>query len=363
MKKVLLFVVIAIFVAGLVVAKTMYDKMQSKKDIDQLSKFEMPPDFTPLLTPENLKKEKAPIWDFRAKGPDVVPAMLEIIWDASVAEGPMGAALIVVSHLAAKDAIDPVIEALKTPEGRLSECASVFLRLFYQEEVPEKIMKAAKDAKNDSLKINAYNALFGWSTYKLKKESERLKRKKNKHLKAMTFEGLKESNMICRKICVKMIKEVSLDMEAPEGGKSEVQTVTEEILPFVDSDDKELVEISSETLRILVGNMQHPIQILGEVLKYWKSPKKEIRLLVVALVGVIFKNEDSEISKEKERDKMHQLLEDSEKEVVLASVKLLEEVGKTTEDRQALKSLTENADQDIAEAAKKAQNTIMNRKG
>ncbi len=363
MKKVLFVVVLLVLLGGLIVGSMWWSGMQTKQDIAGLSKFEMPVDFSPLLLQENLKKDKAPIYDFKAKGADVVPSMLKVLREPSNPENVKCAALIILCHLAHKDAMDDAIEALKTVEGRIGECASVFLCLFWQDEIAEKIRKVASDTKLDKkVRLSAYNAMYGWSSIKLKKESEKLKRKKNKNLKALTIEGLKETDIDFRKVSVKMVKEVALDMEAAEGAKSEVHEVAMQFFPFLESEDAAFVADSFATLQILIGNMQHPLAILAEILKLAKAPKKEQRLMGLTLVELAFKHEDSDISKEKEIEKVHTLLEDPEKEIVLKAIAIMKDNGKSTEDRLALKPLTESQDKDIAEAAKAAQEKLAGKK-
>jgi hypothetical protein len=362
MKKVLLAVFAIVVIAGFIVAKMMYDKMQFKKKIDALATFEPPEDFTLLLTKENLKKEKAPIYDFRMQGEPIVADMLEVIKTTSYPEPARLAAMIVIGHLAPNDGVDPMLEMLASSDGRVSECASVFLQKFYQKTVTEKIRKVAQDKSADkNVRKNAYHAMLRWGSRKDLKKKEKLKRQRDEHLKALALGGLKSQELEVRKLSVQMLPFITFSWEAKSGEKSELVKVIEKVKPFLFEEDKDLVEFTFGALRNLVGNMGNPTVVLSEIIEVAKSDKKDLQLKGVTLISNIFRDEESASRKSDSLEKIHFLLESSEKEILLKAIEILKDYGDKGEDRKALSRLTESEDKEIAEAAQEAQKVILKR--
>lgn len=357
MKKVLIAVVGIIVVAGFIVGKMMYDKQRFEQKIDDLSTFEPPEDFSLLLSKENLKQEKAPIYDFRMQGERIVPEMIEVIRNTSLPESARLGAIIVVSHLQAKEAVDDVIESLRSTEGRLSECASVFLQLYPYEAVPEKIRKVAENGKLDkTIRLNAYRAMYNWASRKLS-ASDKLKRRRNEDLKALALSGIEEEDQDLRKIAVDILPHVSFKREAPEGEVAEVNKVVDSIIPFLQHEDEDLRERAYKSLRFLVGEMFHTTDALPLVLPLAKNADREIRLRAAELIKMIYKDEES--TSRKVMEKVYFLLDDEDKDIVMVGIDILAKHGRSTEDRLALKDVAASDDEEIAKAAAEAQKAIL----
>jgi hypothetical protein len=338
----------------------MYDKMKFEEKIAALATFEPPEDFTPMLSKENLKEIKAPIYDFRAQGIPVVPDMLAVVAESANPESARLGALIVLAHVAHKDGIPALIDALKSTEGRMSECAAVFLQLFYQEDVPAEIRKIASDSSLDKkIRTNAYLAIYRWASRKVSKEKEKLKRKRNEDVKALALDGLGSKDLDIKKLCIKMLPHISLNWEAEEAGKkSELVKVIEKVYPMLEHKDESLVAAAFESLNDLVIKMGSPAKLVPFALKYAKSGKKEVKLKAVKLLAVIFNTEMSETNKEDYLEEIYFILKDTDKDVLLLGIDIMNKHGKTAELKAELASLTSNADEEIASAAKAAQEAI-----
>jgi hypothetical protein len=357
MKKILLVVVAVVVIGGLLTAKMMYDKKLSKERIAKLATFKLPEDFRLLLTRQNLMDVKAPLYDFRMMGDVILPEMIELLRNTAAGESERCAAIIVMGHLTKGDAIDDVVAQLYVTDSRLGECAAVFLQLFYQKVVPDKIKKVALDKKADAkVKLQAYQAMQMWAARKLK-ASASLKRRRSGSLKALALKGLEEKDLALRKIAVEMLPNISFDADAEEGEVAEVNRVVDIAIPFLQHKDKDLVEKTFASLKFLIGEMMHTTDALGSILPLAKVEDKDLRLKATLLLQMIYKDEESSLRKEME--KVHFLLEDSEKEILLVAIDMMTKFGRTVEDRLALKLLTENEDKEIAEAAKAAQLAIM----
>jgi len=260
-------------------------------------------------------------------------------------------------HLTKGDAIDDVVAQLYVTDSRLGECAAVFLQLFYQKSVPDKIKKVALDKKADAkVKLQAYQAMQMWASRKLK-ASASLKRRRSASLKALALKGLEEEDLALRKIAVEMLPKISFDADAEEGEVAEVNKVVDIAIPFLQHEDKDLVEKTFASLKFLIGEMMHTTDALGSILPLAKVEDKALRLKAALLLQMIYKDEESSLRKEME--KVHFLLEDSEKEILLVAIDMMTNFGRTVEDRLALKLLTENEDKELAGAASEAQKAIM----
>ncbi|MHC4599845.1 MAG: HEAT repeat domain-containing protein [Planctomycetota bacterium] len=258
MKKVLLVIVMALLVAGGVVAMKFYKASQAGQRVKDLEKFVIPEgSFEKYLKNETLKEadEPAPLYELKVLGKDIISDMAKIVTDTSNADNVRCAAAIILGHTKKKAAVDPLVEALKEKTGRLGECASIMLNLIPSKTVPEKVASVLSSATDVKVRKNAFRAITFWVTIDVK-------RKENRVVMEEVIKGLKEKDKETLVLILRNIKGKKEKGTTAQGlqfnffrgtGKekdklSEGEQLVGKLLPMIAHKDEEIAAVAAAAL-------------------------------------------------------------------------------------------------------------------